>query len=365
MKSLNFLLAVAALALPLRAQAPASLTDSAFARLSIRLSEAPGFFDTDNLISNEDSYLHVIGTLKRVGVTGGAYVGVGPDQNFSYIAAVRPHVAFLIDIRRDNLLEHLLFKSLFAMSRNRLEYLCLLLGKPAPADTAGWGAREIAALLAYVDTVHADSAIATRARALVIGRIARGAMALSAADVATIGRFHLAFVAEGLALRFNTLGRAPQSYYPDFRRLLVETDRTGRQSNFLAHEADFQFVKSLEDRNLVIPVVGDLAGDKALAAIGDWIRVQGETISALYTSNVEQYLFAGGSFGRFSRTVQGLPRGPRGVMIRSYFRPGHPQSVAGYHATQLMQSLDRFVAVEAAGGFGSYYGLVMRELIDR
>src|SRR5437868_1817447 len=106
------------------------LTDSAFAQLSARLSEAPGFFDTDNLISNEDSYLHVIGTLKRVGVTGGAYIGVGPDQNFSYIAAVRPRVAFIIDIRRDNLLEQLLFKSIFSLSRNRLEYLCFLFGKP-------------------------------------------------------------------------------------------------------------------------------------------------------------------------------------------------------------------------------------------
>src|SRR5262245_48240744 len=80
------------------AQAPTSLSDSAFARLSASLSEPQGYFDTDNLISNEDSYLHVIGTLKRLGVTGGVYLGVGPDQNFSYIAAVHPHIAFMIDI---------------------------------------------------------------------------------------------------------------------------------------------------------------------------------------------------------------------------------------------------------------------------
>lgn len=364
MRRLKSLLTVFVLALPLGAQAPAALSDSAFASLSARLSEAPGFFDTDNLISNEDSYLHVIGTVRRVGVTGGAYLGVGPDQNFSYIAAVRPRVAFLIDIRRDNLLEHLLFKSIFALSRDRLDYLCLLFGRPAPADTAGWGARDIAALLAYIDTVRGDSGAGTRTRSRVIDRVRRTAISLSDVDAATIGRFHLAFVTQGPALRFNSLGRAPQSYYPDYRQLLVETDRTGRQSSFLAHEVDFQFVKSLEDRNLVIPVVGDLAGDKALAAIGDWVRSQGETVSAFYTSNVEQYLFADRSFDRFSRTVARLPRGPNSVMIRSYFRGGHPQSVAGYHATQLVQSLDRFVAVEAASGFGSYFALVTRELID-
>jgi hypothetical protein len=47
------------------------------------LSEAPGYFDTDNLISNERSYLDVIPALKARGVHGGGYIGVGPDQNFS------------------------------------------------------------------------------------------------------------------------------------------------------------------------------------------------------------------------------------------------------------------------------------------
>jgi hypothetical protein len=65
------------------AQAPRSLSDSAFGSLIARFSEPSGFFDTDNLISNEDSYLHPMTTLGRVGTAGGVYVGVGPDQNFS------------------------------------------------------------------------------------------------------------------------------------------------------------------------------------------------------------------------------------------------------------------------------------------
>src|SRR3954451_3361013 len=84
------------------------------AALVEQLSEEGGEFDTDNLISNERSYLEVMPALKAAGVSGGAYIGVGPDQNFSYIAQLRPSIAFIIDIRRDNLLLHLLFKSLFA-----------------------------------------------------------------------------------------------------------------------------------------------------------------------------------------------------------------------------------------------------------
>ena len=64
--------------------------DASFAALIDRLSEPSGYFDTDNLISNESSYLHVLDELDRLALRGGAYVGVGPDQNFSYMARVRP-----------------------------------------------------------------------------------------------------------------------------------------------------------------------------------------------------------------------------------------------------------------------------------
>src|ERR1700741_1964490 len=92
----------------------APLPAQSFAGLVARLSEPGGYFDTDNLVSNERSYLHVAGKLRELGgSSGGAYLGVGPDQNFSYILAVRPALALIIDIRRDNLLQHLLFKTIF------------------------------------------------------------------------------------------------------------------------------------------------------------------------------------------------------------------------------------------------------------
>src|SRR5690349_737909 len=97
---------------------------TSFAGLVARLSEPAGYFDTDNLISNERSYLHVVPDLRALaGRKRSVYLGVGPDQNFSYIAHLRPSLAILIDIRRDNLLLHLLFKAIFAESRTRVEYL--------------------------------------------------------------------------------------------------------------------------------------------------------------------------------------------------------------------------------------------------
>ncbi len=112
--------------------------DSTFAGLVARLSDSGGYFDSDNIITNEASYLQIGSQLTKTGVHGGVYLGVGPDQNFSYIALIKPQIAFMIDVRRDNLLEHLLFKSLFALSRNRAEYLCLLFGKALPPDVDKW-----------------------------------------------------------------------------------------------------------------------------------------------------------------------------------------------------------------------------------
>ena len=135
MRALRFaaLLALGVTA-PACAQAPA--TNASFAGIVEALSEPGGYFDTDNLISNEASYLHVMGGLRELGVTGGAYLGVGPDPNFSYIAQVRPEIAIIVDIRRDNLLQQLLFKALFELSATRAEYLGLLLSRPGTAVLA-------------------------------------------------------------------------------------------------------------------------------------------------------------------------------------------------------------------------------------
>src|SRR3954465_15830106 len=95
------------LALPLPLAAQRADTAPNFGALVARLSEPGGYFDSDNIITNEASYLQIASQLTKVGVRGGLYMGVGPDQNFSYIGLIRPSIAFLVDIRRDNLLEHL------------------------------------------------------------------------------------------------------------------------------------------------------------------------------------------------------------------------------------------------------------------
>ncbi len=345
----------------------ADVTDSAraFGRLVQSLSEVGGYFDTDNLISNERSYLHVVGAFERLGVRGGAYIGVGPDQNFSYIARIRPSIAFVIDIRRDNMLQHLMFKALFARSRNRIEYLALLLGRAAPAGTDQWNERGVDALVALMDSTLVTERSAAAARMAVLTEVRASGVTLSADDLATIERFHGTFISSGLGLQFTTTGRAPQPYYPTLRQLLVERDLEGRRASYLANESDFQFVKSLQRQHRIIPVVGDLAGPHALASIGRLVAQRGEVVSALYASNAEDYLLRDGSFPAYARSVAALPHNTKSVMIRSYFggNSAHPESVAGYYSTQLLQTMDAFTDDVRRDNIVSYRQLVQRHFI--
>lgn len=335
-----------------------------FADLIDRLSEPGGFFDTDNLISNEASYLHVMGKMREMGVTGGAYLGVGPDQNFSYVAQIRPTIAFMVDIRRDNLLQHLMFKALFELSHNRIEYLAMLLGRPAPDDASAWDARPLDELTDYIDATPAHPARVAEYQRAIAERLPQFGLTLSASDVATIQRFHRAFIEGGLGLRFTSFNRAPRPGYPSFGELLLESDLTGKRANYLADESDFQFIRSMQEQDRIVPVVGNLAGTHAVDAIGEYLVEIGEYVSAVYTSNVEFYVMRDRTFDRFADNVARLPRNERSVIIRSYFggayrfRPA--QAVPGYLSVQLLQTMQSFAEDHAANGYRSYLDVVTK-----
>jgi len=339
-----------------------ALSDSAFAAAVRRLSEPDGYFDTDNLISNESSYLHVVPRLQAMGVRGGAFVGVGPDQGYSYIAAIRPRIAYMVDVRRDNLVQHLMFKGLFAQAANRVEYLCLWLGRRPPPALASWDDRSLEAIVRYVDSAPRDDALVRRTREALVRQAEETGIPLSADDRATLRRFHDAFVRLGLGLRFTSLGRSPRDYYPTLRDLIVARDREQAQRSYLAREEDWRFLKQLHAANLVVPVVGNLAGTRALAGIAREVRADGATVSALYTSNVEYYLWGDDSFRAFATNVAALPRDARSVIIRSYFGrnfgDAHPLAVPGFFSVQLLQPMDDFVTRWRAGGWPSYRALV-------
>lgn len=356
---------VAALVLSLTVGTAQARDHRAFVSLIDKLSEPGGFFDSDNLISNETSYLHVMDKLTELNVHGGVYVGVGPDQNFTYIAKIRPRMVFIIDIRHDNMLEQLMFKSLFHRARNRVEYMCLLFGKPFP-KTKGWENKSIEDLVNYVDSTASDPKFFAKVEKMVAHDAREFYPQLNAGDIEVIDRIQKAFYESGLDIRYSSHFRPPRSIYPSFKDLLLERDLSGKQDNYLASEDSYRFLRKLEEDDLIVPVIGDLSGPKALRAIGEYTANMKEKVSAFYVSNVEFYLSREGTFDKFAANVKSLPIADNSVIIRSYFNyyaPRHPQAIPGHFSTQLLERINDLMKVCEAGGCDNYSEIVTKDSI--
>jgi len=334
-----------------------------FAATIAEFSEPNGFFDTDNLISNEQAFLHVMGPLKRQEVKGGLYIGVGPDQNFSYLAQIRPTIAFMVDIRRDNLLGHLMFRAFFELAPTRTEYLCLWLARACPA-------REIEGIEKLVEAI--DKAPAPRERfdaaaAAVRERVLTYGVKLSKDDLQVIRRIHERFASAGLNLKFETHGRRQQDYYPRLRELILGRDAAGQHASYLASEEGYQAVRKMQTEGRIIPVVGNLAGPQALRRIAAYAKANQLTLSAFYASNVEQYLFrSGGDFGRFVGNLMALPHTPGSVIIRSCFGP-YARGLApeGSYSAQLLQPVEDLIAAQASGKISGFADLIRLSEVGR
>ena len=342
-----------------------SLGAAEFARLVRDLSEEGGYFRSDNFTSNETSYLHVVAKLRELGASGGAYIGVGPEQNFTYIAKVRPRIAFILDIRRQAMIQHLMFKAIFHLAPTRMQYLSLLLSKPLPKDKTTSPDTGVNEMLSVFSQAPADDRAYVSNLAAIRKTIKEDfQVQLSDADQASLDYVYKNFRDDGLDIAYRMEGTRG-GWFPSLKELVVQPDQHGKLGNFLATKEDYEFVRDLHRKNLVIPVVGDFAGKKALAAIGDYLRKGGFTVTAFYTSNVEQYLFQNGVFNGFAQNVRKLPINEKSLFIRAVpnTRFSHPAQLPGHRTTTLLQQLTVFLKDFDDGRYQTYSDLVMTHYI--
>jgi hypothetical protein len=218
------------------------------------------------------------------------YLGVGPEQNFTYIARLRPATAFVVDIRRDNLALHLLYKALFELSADRAHFIARLFSRPLPERLGRDGS--IVELFDAFEAVPASNALLAETAALVRDTLAvTHGWPLSQSDVETVERALRAFADGGPSIDYwhgRTADR--DAVRPSYRRLMTMPDLMGEPRSFLADEAAFAFVKDLQRRNMIVPVVGDVSGTKAMPGIAAYVRAHAEVVRAVYASNVAVYL---------------------------------------------------------------------------
>ena len=323
-----------------------------FSRIVNEFSEDGGFFLSDNFISNETSYLHVVDKLRDLGATGGAYVGVGPEQNFTYIAKIRPEIAFIVDIRRQAIIQHLMYKALFQVSETRLQFLSRLLCKPMARDGAPARGATLPELVKYLEHLPSQDD-AFKENLTLLRRVIEKTFKFSMTerDVSSLQYVYDAFRESNLDIQFRfggrTMGGGGYRYgmFPTMKEILLETDLKGEFSSFLGNEEDYQFVRDMQRHNRIIPIVGDFAGKKALAAVGKYLGQNGYRLTAFYTSNVEQFLFGNEVFGGFVDNVRKLPVDAKSLFIRAFTGASylHPARVPGHRLATMLQKVSVFL----------------------
>jgi hypothetical protein len=325
------------------ANLPKEISDETFWQMIEDFSEPGGFFRSDNFVSNEREFQYVISELKRGRPPGGVYLGVGPDQNFTYVVALEPAIAFIVDIRRQNMIQHLMYKALLELSGDRADFLSRLFSRPRPqAVQADASPEELFA--AYEEVTPDRELFDDNLQHIVELLTKRHGFKLTDDDLKNLEYVYTAFFeggpdltysfsagqgATGASSRFGNGFRFSRSM-PSYAELMVATDQEGHNRSYLANAENFKILQDLERRNVLIPIVGDFAGSKALRAVGDYLRRHDATVTAFYTSNVEQYLFQQrDDWSKFYSNVGTLPVDSDSAFIRSVASNRRFQTVSG------------------------------------
>jgi hypothetical protein len=295
---------------------PSQLSDAEYWKMISDFSEPNGYFQYEIVTSNEISYQSVLPDLMKAPRAGGAYLGVGPEQNFTYIAALQPKIAFLIDIRRDMMLEHLMYKAVFEMSADRVDFVSNLFSRKRPAQLAVDA--PVRTIFQTFATVPADRMLAEERLKDIMSRLKTGHhFALSPDDESRIRTIYLEFLREGV----TTFSSSFMS--PGYAALMTMTDSAGKNWSYLAANENYDRVRALQRKNLIIPLVGDFGGPKAIRMAGQYLKDHGTRVNVFYISNVEDYIR---TWPAYASNVASLPADASSLFIR--WSPGASTSLA-------------------------------------
>ncbi|MBI2892173.1 MAG: hypothetical protein HYY06_01375 [Deltaproteobacteria bacterium] len=328
------------------------LSDRDLGRLIVELSEETGEFPSENLVSNETTYLDVAPLLRDAALRGRAYVGVGPEQNLTYFALLQPEIAFVVDIRRENLLEHLVLRAAIEAADTPGTFLAKLTARPAPASS------DIEDVVAFLGAARSEPDLLAASLDRTTALATRLGLDLDDPDRAAIRAIHQAFFDRGLDATYSMEGSRRR--YPTLAELVLQRDPDGRLASFVADAEAYRLVRAAMRENRIVPVAGDFAGTRALAGVARRIREMGLTLGVFYASNVEEYLLPGEAHARFLDNLRAMPMDARSLVVRVWFdrwRP-HPRQREGHRMTTLAVPLQAFLARAAERPFRSYWQVV-------
>jgi hypothetical protein len=313
------------------APVPQRLSDEQFWKLATEFSEDDGYFRSDNLLSNETTFQYVIPDILKIAKQGRVYLGVGPEQNFTYIAALKPSMAFIIDIRHGNFDVHLLYKALFELSKDRADFVSRLFSRKRPAGlTPQSNIEEIFSAIQM--SPGSRELYEENLKAVIDHLTGKHGFPLTSGDRDGIQWALSNYYKFGPSISYGSslsAGVPPEivgasasagrgfNNMATYQILMVADDGSGLNRGYLANDENFNIVKDLETRNVIIPVVGDFAGNRAIRSVGRYLKSIDGVVSAFYVSNVEQFLVQDNAWNNFCGSVDSLPHDESSVFIRS------------------------------------------------
>ena len=262
-------------------------------------------YASDCFVTSEDGYNDVL--VRRGpagGMSTGAYVGVGPDQNFIYAGVLRPRLVLIVDARMDNLLEHLVFKLLMERAETPLEYLAALFSRelpPGPA-IAGPGPEPLLAAFDALPVSPASHESTVKwIKAELLRRWAPLAPYLDRIDY-LCGEF---FTRQLDITSVSARLLANLDFVPTLRAIIRARETHGVNLHYLTDPGRYNYVRSLQVEDRIIPVLGNLLSPRSVVQVNDLLRQSGEAVSHLYLSNLEEFLL-----GRYLMDSERIARRP-------------------------------------------------------
>lgn len=199
---------------------------------------------------------------------GGAYVGVGSDQNYSYAALARAELVWLIDYDPDVVALHFLNRAFTLASESVPEFI------------AHYRLRNAATSIQLIQETYADHP-----------------------DLD-----HFVYV-------YNLYRKRLYEYY---HHRSLPSDREV-ETEWLRNPELYAHIRLLWQTNRIWPVKGDLT-KHALSSIGDSARQLGVPVRIYYTSNAPQ-IWSGELIEDYKNGVLSLPMDERSIVLQTFIYP--------------------------------------------
>jgi hypothetical protein len=208
-----------------------------------------------------------------------------------------------------------MYKALFELSKDRAEFVSRLFSRSRPEGLGPQSTvREI--FTAVSKMAVSDSVYEENLKAIQEHLTKTHHFLVSDKDLDGVQYVYRNFHRFGPNINYGSSGNGGFGGV-SYADLMTATDAQGVSRSYLANEENFEYLKSLQSKNLVVPVVGNFAGPKAIRAVGKYVKENGGKISAFYLSNVEQFLQQDGIWDNFCRSVATLPLDGSSTFIRS------------------------------------------------